>query len=272
MASGRKHPNPLLRAAIALALAQGALVQPAQGQATDTKKEEVTAVDKVVVTARRREELLQDVPGAVSVFSGESIEKSGIPDITGIADLTPNTTLKTSRATNSTLTAFIRGIGQQDPVAGYEQGVGIYIDDVYLARPQGALADIYDLERIEVLRGPQGTLYGRNTIGGAIKYVTRRLGAKPELNVKADDRRLQRAQPGRQGKRAGHRHRAPGRDRGHVQPGRIRQECRERHRELQQGSPGGAHQRGVHAVERALHPLRRRSHGRRLASPGRGIA
>ena len=141
--------------------------------------------EQIIVTARRREELLQDVPGAVSVFSGASLEKAGIPDITGLADLIPNTTLKASRATNSTLTAFIRGIGQQDPVAGYQQGVGIYLDDVYMARPQGALADIYDLDRIEVLRGPQGTLYGRNTVGGAVKYVTRKLSATPEMSVKA---------------------------------------------------------------------------------------
>ncbi|MBY0423646.1 MAG: TonB-dependent receptor, partial [Parvularculaceae bacterium] len=78
-----------------------------------------------------------------------------------------------------TLSAFIRGVGQQDPVAGFEAGVGLYIDDVYLNRPQSALLDIYDVERIEVLRGPQGTLYGRNTIGGAVKYVTRRLSDKP---------------------------------------------------------------------------------------------
>ncbi len=142
------------------------------------------AVEQIVVTARRREELIQDVPGAVSAFSGAAIEQAGIQDITGIADLVPNTTLKTSRATNSTLTAFIRGVGQQDPVPGYEQGVGIYLDDIYLARPQGALQDIYDLDRIEILRGPQGTLYGRNTIGGAVKYVTKRLSAKSELNVK----------------------------------------------------------------------------------------
>jgi iron complex outermembrane receptor protein len=185
MPSGRKQSNPLLRAAIALALSQAALVQPAQAQVTDTKKDDVAAGEQIVVTARRREELIQDVPGAVTAFSGAALEKAGIPDVTGLGDLIPNTTLKTSRATNSTLTAFIRGIGQQDPVAGYEQGVGVYLDDVYLARPQGALTDIYDLERIEVLRGPQGTLYGRNTIGGAIKYVTRRLSANPELNVKA---------------------------------------------------------------------------------------
>jgi len=208
MPSIRKHPVRVLHAAIAVAFSQGALVAAAQAlpadaeatreaevklaqapttpaQAKEPTKEGVTAVEQMVVTARRREELLQDVPGAVSSFTGAAIESAGIPDLTGIADLVPNTTLKASRATNSTLTAFIRGIGQQDPVAGYEQGVGIYLDDVYLARPQGALADIYDLERIEVLRGPQGTLYGRNTIGGAVKYVTRKLAASTDLNVKA---------------------------------------------------------------------------------------
>ncbi len=161
-----------------------AAATPAPAKPADSAE----AVDKlvnIVVTARRREELLQDVPGAVSVFSGSDLEKSGIANITGLADLIPNTTLKASRGTNTTLTAFIRGIGQQDPVAGYEQGVGIYLDDIYMARPQGALTDIYDLDRIEVLRGPQGTLYGRNTIGGAVKYVTRKIAAKPEVSIKA---------------------------------------------------------------------------------------
>ncbi|MEX0298632.1 MAG: TonB-dependent receptor, partial [Kordiimonas sp.] len=88
------------------------------------------------------------------------------------------------RATNSTLTAFIRGVGQQDPLAGFEQGVALYMDDVYLARPQGTLLDIYDVERIEILRGPQGTLYGRNAVGGAIKYVTKRLADEPEGSLK----------------------------------------------------------------------------------------
>ncbi|GAB3471345.1 TonB-dependent receptor [Massilia terrae] len=141
-------------------------------------------IEKVVVTARRRAELIQDVPGAVTAISGAELEKTAIPDLTALTDTVPNTTLKASRGTNTTLTAFIRGVGQQDPVAGYEQGVGIYLDDVYLARPQGALTDIYDLERIEVLRGPQGTLYGRNTIGGAVKYVTKKLAAQPMLDAK----------------------------------------------------------------------------------------
>lgn len=131
--------------------------------------------DVITVTARRREESLHDVPLAVTAYTGEQLEAMGAINILAVAETTPNITLEASRGTNSTLTAFIRGVGQQDPVAGFEAGVGIYVDDVYLNRPQAAVLDIYDVERIEVLRGPQGTLYGRNTIGGAIKYVTRRL-------------------------------------------------------------------------------------------------
>ncbi len=140
----------------------------------------------IIVTARRRTELLQDVPIAVTAYSSEQLDRQGALDLSDVADTTPNVNLETSRGTNTTLTAFIRGVGQQDPVAGFEQGVGIYLDDVYLNRPQGALLDIYDVERIEVLRGPQGTLYGRNTIGGAVKYVTRRLADVPAGSVRAN--------------------------------------------------------------------------------------
>jgi iron complex outermembrane receptor protein len=140
----------------------------------------------IVVTARRRAENLQDVPIAVTAYSGEALERAGAIDITDISDTTPNVTIETSRGTNTTLTAFIRGVGQQDPVAGFEAGVGLYLDDVYLNRPQAAVLDIYDVERIEVLRGPQGTLYGRNTIGGAIKYVTRRLSELPSFRARAN--------------------------------------------------------------------------------------
>ncbi len=140
--------------------------------------------DVIVVTARRREETLVSVPIAVSAFSGAKLESQGAIDISDLANVVPNTTLEASRGTNSTLTAFIRGVGQQDPVSGFEQGVGIYLDDVYLNRPQGAMLDIYDVERIEVLRGPQGTLYGRNTIGGAVKYVTRMLPQEFSLKLK----------------------------------------------------------------------------------------
>lgn len=146
---------------------------------------EVAANPEIVVTARRRAESLQDVPISVTALDGEMLEDQGAVDLTAVMQKTPNTTLQVARGSNSTLIGFIRGVGQQDPLWGFEPGVGLYIDDVYVARPQAAVLDIFDVERIEVLRGPQGTLYGRNTIGGAVKYVTRRLGGEFSGRVRA---------------------------------------------------------------------------------------
>jgi iron complex outermembrane receptor protein len=174
---------------LAALVAQPALAQDAP-ISTEAQSEQTVAdgaladTQDIVVTARRREESLLDVPIAVSAFTGAQLAASGAIDVTDIAQVVPNVTLEVSRGTNSTLSAFIRGVGQQDPVAGFEAGVGLYLDDVYLNRPQAAVLDIYDVERIEVLRGPQGTLYGRNTIGGAVKYVTRRLGDDPTLAIR----------------------------------------------------------------------------------------
>ncbi|MEJ2416508.1 MAG: TonB-dependent receptor plug domain-containing protein [Exilibacterium sp.] len=142
------------------------------------------ALEEVVVTAQRREQSLQDVPVAVTVFNSLSLQESGTETIVELQKSSPNTTLQTSRGTNSTLTAYIRGIGQADPLWGFEPGVGLYVDDVYLARPQAGVLDVIDVDRIEILRGPQGTLYGKNTIGGAVKYVTKKLSGERELSVK----------------------------------------------------------------------------------------
>ncbi len=185
----------LFASAAALAIPGSATAQSVEPTNAEAAQPEPAAAEaevdqgttgEIVVTARRRNEALQDVPIAVTAYTGEQLERQGSLDITDLADTTPNLTLKPSRGTNSTLTAFIRGVGQQDPVAGFEQGVGIYIDDVYLNRPQASVLDIYDVDRIEVLRGPQGTLYGRNTVGGAVKYVTRRLSNEPTLSVRAN--------------------------------------------------------------------------------------
>ncbi|MEH6756015.1 MAG: TonB-dependent receptor [Parasphingorhabdus sp.] len=171
-------------AALVTSLATG-IIAPAAVHAQETEAASESTDDGViVVTARRREERLIDVPIAITAYSAEKLEQQGAIDITDIGLTTPNTTLESSRGTNSTLSAFIRGIGQQDPVSGFEQGVGIYLDDVYLNRPQAAVLDIYDVERIEVLRGPQGTLYGRNTIGGAVKYVTKGLPEDPSFKAR----------------------------------------------------------------------------------------
>ena len=172
----------LLAAGSLIALATPAMAQDAA--ANETGGAEADNGD-IIVTARRREESLVNVPIAITAISGDQLANQGAMDITALAELAPNVTLEPSRGTNSTLSAFIRGVGQQDPVSGFEQGVGIYLDDVYLNRPQAAVLDIYDVERIEVLRGPQGTLYGRNTVGGAVKYVTRKLPNELRLGARA---------------------------------------------------------------------------------------
>jgi len=141
------------------------------------------ASEEIVVTARKREENVQEVPIAVSVITADKLEEAAEADISELQTQVPNLSIYQGRNQSTTLTAFMRGIGQADPLWGVDPGVGLYIDDVYIARPQGALLDVYDVARIEVLRGPQGTLYGKNTIGGAIKYVSRPLEDKYSGNI-----------------------------------------------------------------------------------------
>jgi iron complex outermembrane receptor protein len=138
---------------------------------------------EVTVTARRREEALQSIPVAVSVVTSDTLEDIAATDISELQQFAPNLSIYAGRNQSSTMTAFIRGIGQADPLWGVDPGVGLYVDDVYIARPQGALLDVYDVGRVEVLRGPQGTLYGKNTIGGAIKYVTNPMSDTPTGRV-----------------------------------------------------------------------------------------
>ncbi|WJG08038.1 TonB-dependent receptor [Aliiglaciecola sp. LCG003] len=169
----------LKTSAIACAVALSGLSAPLLAQ------EKERGLEKIEITARKTVETLQEVPISVTSVGATKLDEIGASVITEIAQFSPNTTLQTSRGTNSTLTAFIRGVGQQDPLWGYEPGVGIYVDDVYMARPQGAVLDLLNVERIEVLRGPQGTLYGKNTIGGAIKYVTKAMSGDPTMEVRA---------------------------------------------------------------------------------------
>ncbi len=176
----------LLNMGLASTLALSAGHGLAIAQDTGEEAEDARRFGTVTVTAQRREQSALDVPLSVSAFSGEDLEATGAVDITSIQRATPNATIEVARGSNSTLIAFIRGVGQQDPLWGFEPGVGLYVDDIYVARPQGAILDIFDIDRIEVLRGPQGTLYGRNTIGGAIKYVTRRIDSDPDLKAKVN--------------------------------------------------------------------------------------
>ncbi len=150
--------------AMTLAMVAGATLAPAPAIAQNI-------IEEILVTARKRTENLQEVPAAVSAFSGEELLDRGVDNIVEVARLTPNVTInETNGLIAGAVQVFIRGIGN-DP--GFDQGVGIYVDDVYLNRTGGGLLEVYDVERIEVLKGPQGNLYGRNTTGGALKYVSR---------------------------------------------------------------------------------------------------
>jgi len=152
-------------------------------QSSEQGKSDAARLGEITVTARRREENLNEIPVAVTALSEAKIEVLNIEDLGDLQGQVPNLTIYAARGSSSTVTAYIRGIGQSDPLWGVEPGVGVYIDDVYVARPQGALLDVLDVDRIEVLRGPQGTLYGRNATGGAIRYITRQPNGDPSFVV-----------------------------------------------------------------------------------------
>lgn len=157
----------MLRASIALT----ALAAASPALAQDESRQ---GLGDIVVTARRTSEKLQDVPVAVTALSGQTIDRLNIQDVNAVPQFTPNLSVSQQSTSITAASIYIRGIGNQEPSAVAEQGVGVYLDGVYVARSAGAIFDLVDLERIEVLRGPQGTLFGRNTVGGAIQLVSKR--------------------------------------------------------------------------------------------------
>lgn len=128
----------------------------------------------IVVTARRRSERLQDVPISITAMSGETLKDRGVSDLKALTNFTPGLEINNGRSDGGSTTAqiFIRGVGQNDFLIPNDPGVGLYVDDVYVARSTGAITGLSDVQSIEVLRGPQGTLYGKNTIGGAVRITT----------------------------------------------------------------------------------------------------
>ncbi len=153
-------------------------------------KESGGGLNEIVVTARRVSESLQDTPVAVTAVTGEALEQRGLADVSGLQNFIPNVTFNPTSSNSGSSNAaviFIRGIGQSDFYPQVDPGVGIYLDGVYISRTTGAVLDAVDIGQIEVLRGPQGTLYGKNTIGGAINIASRRpenqLGGYLELTT-----------------------------------------------------------------------------------------
>jgi len=144
-------------------------------------------VETITVTAQKTAQDIQRVPIAVTAFTAASLQARGITDVANLSNSTPNVTFDAGvpfGGSGTVLAAYIRGIGQNDFAFNQDPGVGVYLDGVYLARSVGANTDLLDIERIEILKGPQGTLFGRNTIGGAISIVTRDPG--DEFSYKLD--------------------------------------------------------------------------------------
>ncbi|MBY0563157.1 MAG: TonB-dependent receptor [Hyphomonadaceae bacterium] len=159
-----------------LAAALSSVPTVALAQTAESSAEEAT-VEDIVVTARRFEERLQSTPVAVSAFTSDALEQSGANTLTDVASVVPNLTMSNTGSGSggaSNPQIYMRGIGQVDFLITTDPGVAIYIDGVYYARSTGSAFDVLDLERLEVLRGPQGTLFGKNTIGGAINLISRR--------------------------------------------------------------------------------------------------
>jgi iron complex outermembrane receptor protein len=154
--------------AMAVAASLGSLVAAGSAIAQET-----TVFEPVIVTAQKREQSIYEVPVAISAFSAETIEKQGITTLTDIGKFVPNLNVtEFSAGHTSSANPFIRGIGLQDHLITTDPGVGVYVDGVYLGRQVGQNWSLANIERVEVLRGPQGTLYGRNSIGGAINIIT----------------------------------------------------------------------------------------------------
>src|SRR6266480_2499032 len=134
-----------------------------------------TQLAEVVVTAQYREEKLQDTPIAITAITAQDIEQRSFSDSFEVGYTVPNASFRPAQAAfGNTMTAFIRGVGQYDFDFAFEPGVGVYVDDVYQPFTMGTQMDLMDMDRVEVLRGPQGTLFGRGSIGGVVRLISKK--------------------------------------------------------------------------------------------------
>src|SRR5262249_8517118 len=142
-------------------------------QAATTAEASAGGLEEIVVSAERRVSNLQTTPIAITAISAKTLESRNLGNITDVGAYVPNAVIAPLGAGwGATMAAFIRGIGLVDNILSFEPGVPIYVDDVYIGRPQGSIFDLLDLERVEVLRGPQGTLFGKNAEGGTIRLIS----------------------------------------------------------------------------------------------------
>ena len=163
----------LLTSVSLMTLAPRALAQEQPATADET------VLREIVVTAQKRQESLQETPLSVSAVTTETIEALGITEANDLSAVAPNLIATATPSATANIAVFIRGIGDAEPILTVDTPVGLYVDGVVIGRTAGAIFDLVDLERVEVLRGPQGTLYGRNTTGGAINLITKRPADEP---------------------------------------------------------------------------------------------
>jgi len=173
--TGANHNRKLLLSAVLAALGLSA--------ETPTALAQTGALEEVVVTARRREESLQETPVAVTALGSDTLRDAGVRNLAQLNQIVPNIEVSSANGTAPLANIYIRGVGQRNTGPNIDSGVGIYIDGVYVGRPDGALLDIYDIQSVQVLRGPQGTLFGKNTTGGALVFTTNRPGEEFEASV-----------------------------------------------------------------------------------------
>ncbi|MGY0557059.1 MULTISPECIES: TonB-dependent receptor [unclassified Lysobacter] len=169
------YRKQLTVAIVAALLAPCAWAQSSTSPASEdaAPDNQALTLDKVTVTARRRAESLQDVPVAVTAFTEDALKDLQASDVTGLQGAVPNLNIVQGRGSANSTNVFIRGIGQPDALQTFDPGVGMYVDDIYYSRINGSMFSLFDIAQIEVLRGPQGTLYGKNSTGGAIKVTTK---------------------------------------------------------------------------------------------------
>src|SRR5690606_848063 len=170
---------------------------PVMAQETAGSEGPAAAVEDIVVTAQRREQRLQDVPLAVSAFSMESLEDGKVESLLNLDGKVPNVVLSPVGAYPFASAFYIRGLGYADVESSFEPSVGVELDGVYLSRNVGAVQDFFDIGGVTILRGPQGTLYGRNTIGGVVSVQSRRpsfdFGARAQATFGSNGRQELRA-------------------------------------------------------------------------------
>lgn len=168
----------------ALVLAACPLAAKAQ-RAEPAAAADAPSIDDIVVTARRREENIQTVPVAITAVTGEAIRSRTLSQLSDVQDIAPNVVFTESQGLKGTSRVFIRGVGENTVTFSADPAVGLYIDGIPLTRPTGSNLGLFDVERIEVLRGPQGTTFGKNTIGGSINFVTKLPGDQLDAMVDA---------------------------------------------------------------------------------------